>query len=113
MLTVSFKLSGSVAPIVVVVVVVVVGCCWLLLLLLVICLTILSLVLHPTDGLKTQVAAALNINGSFGRCAAELDISNIHEIAEPGKWILFHIKKNTFTLTCEHALHVKRRLTSP
>lgn len=55
MLTVSFKLSGSVALIVVaVVVVVVVGCCWLLLL--VKCLSILSLVLHPTDGLKTLAA---------------------------------------------------------
>lgn len=54
MLTVSFKLCGSVGLIVVaVVVVVVVGCCWYLLL--VICLLILSLVLQPTDGIKTLV----------------------------------------------------------
>lgn len=55
MLTVSFKLSSSVALIVAAVAVVfVVGCCWLLLL--VICLSILSLVVHPADGLKTLVA---------------------------------------------------------
>jgi hypothetical protein len=57
---------------------------------------------------------AMDTNENLGRCRSELDISNIHEIAEPDNVDpISYKKRNIFTLTCEHALKVKGDMRPP